>query len=452
MKRLFGRGARRLGAGVLRQSALLPVLARFLAGKVRRFGTEPPASGKAVRLLALNASRYGGELRILDSHPDIEVLVLDEGWQDKVNALFLSGMPLASMDERLEFQKAEAGSRVARVRTAHRAWLKRFLPAFARLAGIDAICTCTFWYLRDRDWEVAARDVGLPFIVLHKENMKDEVIVEAMTRRYADRHYRFQGAKLCVYNANEQRCIVDGGVAPIDATEIVGSMRLDPLFRRRRENAFPAPEKAVTLFSFRHLIGGLLVPNHKGGFVLDGSGGFVDYFAHTHAAFAQLALRHPDWTFYIKPKWMQNWAEWIERAIVEGTGQPMSAIPNLIVTEDLGAQTLIERSKVVVGVNSTAVIEARITGRDVVVPFFDEAVGEHRDKIYFQRHFDRDLLAARSPEELIALVERCMAAPANLTPGDSVALMEEFFGFTDGNAIGRTVDMIKRLVHAEAQP
>ena len=105
----------------------------------------------------------------------------------------------------------------------------------------------------------------------------------------------------------------------------------------------------------------------------------------------------------------------------------------------------------IVGINSTAVIEARIAGRDVVVPFFAEAAEKHRDRVYFQKYFGKDLLAAHSPAEMLSLTEQAMAAPAPITPGDGEALFEEFLGPSDGRSAERIAALFSRAVEEKRQ-
>ncbi len=429
---------------IVRHPRLVPLVARYAAAQTTPLTGVSRGDGK-ISLLALNASRYGADLAVLDKTPGIRVLTLPETIQDRINFLFTKRIWPLLKENRWEFLNPE-NRMIAEVRRDLQAYLEAFLPAYCKQAGIDAITTCTFYYLRDRDWEAAAKAAGIPFITMHKENMKDEVIIKALTEEYRRRRYRFNGHRLAVYNNNERRCVIDGEVAEPGEVEVTGCPRLDDLFTRRLSKSFPPSKKVVTLFSFRHLVGGLRVANAEGGFVPDRQSGFVELFENVHATFAQMAQSHPDWTFYIKPKWMERWSDEIEGAIERKLGRTSSSIENLVIGTDRSAQQLIEESKVVVGLNSTAVIEARIAGRDVIVPYFAEAKDRYRNRVYFQKYFGNDLLVATSAEQLVELTQTAMRSEASITPGDGEALFEEFFGSSDGRSGARVAGMIENLV------
>ncbi|GIK79319.1 MAG: hypothetical protein BroJett024_04240 [Alphaproteobacteria bacterium] len=430
-----------------RQRALVPLVARWAARQVRPFGNRDGDARTTV--LALNAPRYRADLRMLDAHPDIRIVTLPEAVQDKINALFLARIhPLIARSATAYFD--ETNSAILETRLQLRAYLRAFLPTFCRLAGIDAMTTCTFYYVRDREWEAAAQEVGIPFIVGHKENMKDEVIIPEMIRQYRERSYKFHGTQLAVYNAGERRCLVDGAVARPETIVLTGCPRLDPLLHKRAAGEFAPPRKLVTLFSFRHLVGGMRLTEARGGFVSARNHGLVAYFDKTHAAFARAAQRNPDWEFVIKPKWAERWSEEIEDAIVRELGVGSAAIPNLSISIERPAQQLIEESAVIAGVNSTSLIEARIAGRPVVIPVFEEAAGIHQDRIYFRKYFGTEFLVGETPEHFITQIEAAMRAERSLVPGDGTALIEEFFGFADGRATERLAAVFSAAVAGRA--
>ena len=48
------------------------------------------------------------------------------------------------------------------------------------------------------------------------------------------------------------------------------------------------------------------------------------------------------------------------------------SLSNVIITSEIPAQDLIKKSKLVIGINSSALIEAKVLGIDVLIPIFDE--------------------------------------------------------------------------------
>ncbi|MEW6593809.1 MAG: hypothetical protein AB1413_02950 [Thermodesulfobacteriota bacterium] len=433
-----------------RRRIFVPIIAAYAARHIRRYGDSTAGTAKApgaIRILALNSTRWQADLIILAADPRVEVLILPEEVQAMVAAPFLSALrrPLAGgawWEEKYRPAVSVALAALDR-------YLQLFLPELRRGVRFDVMATCTFYYFQDRAWESAAPKAGIPFFCLHKENQKDDAIVAQTVERYRARCYRFKGSVLAVYNRKERQCLLDGGVADESRVAVVGAIRMDDLFRRLADDGLPPPGDAVTLFSFRHNIGGLLLgpADEGGGFSCSDAVGCIEYFDLVHAAIARLALDNPHVPVFIKPKWLPVWGEKIRDAIRRLVGVEPDSIPNLAITTDLDAQALIRRSMVVVGVNSTALIEARILGRPVVIPLFAELTGRHAGHVYFRKFLGKDFLVANSPRELAETVKVLLGGQHGpmQPPKD---LVEEFLGFDDGLSRERVVRLFQGAVAA----
>ena len=101
----------------------------------------------------------------------------------------------------------------------------------------------------------------------------------------------------------------------------------------------------------------------------------------------------------------------------------------------------------VVGINSTTLLEAKLFGRPVVMPLFAEAAGKYYDKhVYFKDYFDT-FNVARSPEALIEAIEDELAgrAPRRSMPPE---MMAEYLGFFDGKTRTRVVSLMQQDIEA----
>ncbi|MCH7540410.1 MAG: hypothetical protein IH999_08460 [Proteobacteria bacterium] len=159
----------------------------------------------------------------------------------------------------------------------------------------------------------------------------------------------------------------------------------------------------------------------------------VKFFERSHAAFAELARDHPEVDFVIKPKWAGRWVDEVER-VLRLNGTAPGDCDNLHILPDADAQRLILESDVVCGFGSTALLEAGITGKPVVVPHFDETLSpEYRDYIPFQEHFHLFDIAG-SP----AVDEACMR--------ERRAAFEEIVSSLKGDATEKYAALLKRVV------
>lgn len=434
------------GRHIVRQTWFRPVLEHYVSTRLEPFGS-PSTSARKFRLLVLNRERYDPDLAELGAHPEMELVSLPSAVQHLINAIYLSPIRHITEKDPDAYLRADHPEvRAARARL--NAFLRDFLPGFAKRNAIDAIVTCAFYYGQDREWEDASRSVGVPFLSLHKENMQDEAINDDTLARYKARHYEFRGDKLFVYNHQEASLIERAGICPSDRLEIVGALRMDSLYKRIEKGEFRCPRRQVVLFSFRHAIGQLQLKNARAGFSIDRDEGFVEYFDSVHATIAALARDRPDVEFVIKPKWGGNWLDEIMGAIQRGSGIDPASLPNLRISLDAQAHDLIRDSAVVVGINSTTLLEAKLAGRSVVVPLFAEAAGKYYEKhVYFKKHLNT-FRVARSPEELAEAIMAQLDGLEPVPPPMPPEMIEDYLGYFDGRVCDRVVSSMKREIQS----
>lgn len=53
----------------------------------------------------------------------------------------------------------------------YRAFLRRFLPSLYARLKINGVVGAAIYYIQDYDWGVVSDEIGVPYIVLHRENL-----------------------------------------------------------------------------------------------------------------------------------------------------------------------------------------------------------------------------------------------------------------------------------------
>ena len=101
----------------------------------------------------------------------------------------------------------------------YRRFLKALFGALRRFMRIDAVMSGNFAYAPDRELASAMSEMGIPFIVLHKENLKTPGRLKFFERVYRDRRGPFTGRKILVYNETERDLQIRAGVAAPPAVE-----------------------------------------------------------------------------------------------------------------------------------------------------------------------------------------------------------------------------------------
>jgi len=416
--------------------------------KLRVFQFTNAPSG--LRLLATNHERFPADLKALSRHNDVSILVLPHDVQALINTIFLYDIePLLKGLDNTDVSLAYRTGSIPEIRHKQEKlerYLCHLIPEIQKTLKIDAFITCSFFYVVDLSWQIACQKTNVPFFVLHKESLQDPVILNRNTARFQSMGMQFYGHKIFVYNRLAKKLLIDAKICDADKIAITGACRMDPLIHKIQSGQIEKPRKRVTLFSFHHSIGRVMLKDHTNYFSHNPDDGFIKYFDAVHSQIGAFAVKHPDIEVYIKPKWGGLWAEKIEKVIENTTGKTSAEIENLKIVWDMDAQELIESSAAIIGINSTALIESLMIGRPVILPLFEEAGGKYyQDHVYFKKYQDQVFEIVKNPQDMedaiLKKIENHRQAPP--IPAEMV---EDYLGFFDDQSTKRTIQQMVETI------
>jgi hypothetical protein len=439
---------------LLRSPLLAALLFRLSLRPVRRLS---PPNAKYRVLLMLRPGLTEDALSIFEDAPQFAALGAPQGLLKAVAANILAD----TIDEQNYVNLSPAEEESKRV---YRAFLQRMLAWLLRLCRIDAIISGNFAYFAERELHAAAEALGLPFIVLHKENLKSEGRIPYFQDIYRNRRGAFTGRRIAVYNAVERQIQIAAGVVSPDRVSVCGMPRLDRAHAWRRVMAgrsLPA-RPTVLFFTFGVKTGlpGIRRKNELPGLVLKPHGKFTEpmdpaidrlswseTLALTMRALAAFATAHPQVRVVMKSKRGYAQQDFFRSAVGEAMPQ------NIEWVEEGDPLPLLKDAWAVLSMNSTAVLESLATGKIVLTPGFGEAGTEEMRP--WLTDFGDAVESMQTPEQLVArLTQICTgpvpAVPAELAPA-AVATLEHWSGNTDGKASERAREMIQAELAVDAK-
>ena len=419
----------------------IPIVAKYVKKSLLFEGLDNKHSD-SFGVLVLHSHRWTLDLNVLKRSPKLKLIYFSATKQQWLNNLIMNPVEeIFKKDKTLHFQP-EANPKAMKYKNKLNRYLVDFIKYIAEEYGFKCIITCNYRYVPDIEWAKASRLAGVPFIALHKECLRDELTEQHYLNLFKDRKLKYFGNKLVVYNEREKKIIVESNVYEEKNIIVAGCLRIDDIIKEC--NHINNSKKAVCLFSFRHFVQGIILEAGTGFDDREGKG-LIEAFAQTHVAIAELAIEYPDIDFIIKPKWLSSWEEKIREVIRDGVGREIEDIKNLILTVDVDAQTLIKRSSVVIGVNSTTLLESRILQKTTIIPMFGEAGGKYKDKIYFQKYSGSEFIFSKSKEEFKEQIVSAVRSENQRPP--SHELIDEYLGFHDGKTLERIVSILETEVN-----
>jgi hypothetical protein len=409
---------------------LLAMSLRPLPGRCAQRG----AGRVRYRILALNLNKPGFVEDIeesLLSDDTLEVLC----WPIYALKAFAAALLAPQLDNH---RYASDDPAIEASKQDYRRFLLDMWQHFRKIQPIDAVISANFGYFAQREFGAALKEASTPLIVLHKENVKSPGRVEYWDAIYRTRG-QFEGSKILVYSATERDLQARTGVAAPGQIEVTGMPRLDRIHRWRRTQASAGGDDGrpqVLFFSFwrkEKLTGTGIWEDLSWTGLCDG----------THRAVVELARLNPHARVVIKTKAVSQRVDEIWDILREpGRDLP----PNLTVISGGDPFPLIAKSRVVIGFNTTALLEALAAGKPVIVPQFAEAedAGMRQLVIDIGRAVER----AASPAELVRMASAHLDGPST-TPKELSAEASDALTYWVGNDDGHAGQRVLEAVRAE---
>jgi hypothetical protein len=311
--------------------------------------------------------------------------------------------------------------------------------------------------VQQREFGAALEEAGTPFIAVHKENVRPPRRVKHYWYHlYKERRGQFAGRRIIVYNEIERELQISSGVFDPDCIIVAGMPRLDRIHRWRREDARKRnlEEKAPQILFFSFSIQSKLTApgrkrtntSPKGRHEMEGEWGNLSWegvWRETHNAVIRVAREHPELRVVIKVKGKLEKDEDLKRLLKAEA----EALPdNLEIVAGGDPFHLIAASRVVVGFNTTGLLEAIAAGKPIIVPRFLEAADPARQDLIID--LGEAVSYSSSPDDLVKLIVSAAAhreAQPDLTKPAS-EILRYWVGNDDGDAGRRTLQAIEHAL------
>jgi hypothetical protein len=354
-----------------------------------------------ITLLALSPEGFRRDLEVLAKSGRFRVLLLPSKWPYRIMYLFYPrGL------RPTEYLNPPSDSKAMQQKQALQKFYLNWLPELLSSRGIDCVVSYHIRVPMDVDLGMAAMQAGIPYIVMYREGLfASGARLRERTMPVIFKRFGFWGTHLIVHNQSCRELAIETGLADADKVSALGCLRMDEFVRRLKD----APDRRgetrrrVAYFPFS------LKDTPDASLPMDV---FFPMFRDIHVSLARLAADNPelDVVFKPKPKVLKGWRVHLDKAFAEEGIDP-DAIPNLIIDANLDAQNLILDSDVIVGLNTTTLLEAGIAKKPVIVTFFHEIRQKaYLDTVKFLEAFDYLDVADDSADMVRLIMERLLDA------------------------------------------
>ena len=365
-----------------------------------------------------------------DASGDVELWALP---RDHVKVVFRAIVGGATFPTLTDTDYRAGDPNVEPDKLRYRRFLTRVVRRYARIRRVVCIGTSNMTFRAERELAGACVDAGVGFVALHKESIRTAAQRRYFTRAYAELLGPFIGSAIGVYNAEERASIVEASTLRSDRVKVVGCPRMDRLHRVRLDRAgrLLDPDAPVVLFAV-DVQAGTWTPYDSREAVV--APRWERLSRLTDEAFIAAARSMPDRRFIVKAK--------IGRERQQLGRLPSDAPSNLSVESSGIGTALLEQAAVVVGFNSTVLLEALAAGVPTLVPRYAEAEGAAAED--WMLRLAGAVREVSAPEDLVREIRLALerGPSLELTPSATAAL-ERYVGNADGRASERAWALLR---------
>lgn len=345
-------------------------------------------------------------------------------------------------------QYLTADEQTEKLKLAYRAYLLRVLKCYRAFFGCEAILQFNVAYYAERELAAASSAAGIPFVCIYKECLRSAAFWEETQIWYRKQVGSFHGWKIAVYNDQARQAIINSGIAASWQVEEVGCARLDYSHKLRNASKADALSRKTVLFFMIQDTAGL--PYFGGIFKKDGihirekEGMYLTWqllATVTNDVMLKFARKNPDIDFIFKGKTGHS------KVQCKRLGE---SLPNnvTVISDGTGAH-LLEKANVVVGFQTTAVLEAIAAGRPTIIPTLLSA-GESYLEPYIH-DLEGAAVVVKCSDELEQALVNTVQNPQITTELTTTQkrVLRKFLGNDDGLSGNRLRKFIEDAVHAD---
>lgn len=281
----------------------------------------------------------------------------------------------------------------------------RFLKLVVNQLNVKAILSANIDYWQDEGIRRACRDLNIPFLVLDKECCTIPKVSYRLTKYYREANYKFHGNGIAVFNKNMKNVLIKSGVFRSEDIYITGAPRIDA-WRDVKLDKYN--QDTIVLLPYGIDYGLKTDKNFKD--VLD--------------IFLSIARRYSSIiNFVIKCK-NNRYKQNLEKKITKDDSKHIN------LTVDMPLYDLFPRSRLVIGYNTLALIEALISKAVIAIPQWEETGRDYGFQQFNPKSktCSRVIKFVKSKSDMKKLLERIINNPySDIDMEERINLLKKYF-------------------------
>ena len=245
-------------------------------------------------------------------------------------------------------------------------FLVAFLQVLKKKYNFNILISFSFLYYAERELHEACSQLKIPFLILHKESIHSEIQRKYFLYTYTKINEKFKGYKIAVYSKYAKKLLIDSKIVNNQKIDVVGCSRLSESFSYKKLE----PKNQILYYAIQNnrglptvlmnTFGKKFFKDMKNDISFNSKYNWDKLHFKTLKVLKTFAKNNPNILINIKVKHGES-----------SKKKEYLNLPDNIKIFHLGAgHTLLKESKVVIGWNTTSVLEGIAANRFILIPYF----------------------------------------------------------------------------------
>tara|TARA_B110001450_G_scaffold239118_1_gene246691 strand:- start:6524 stop:7816 length:1293 start_codon:yes stop_codon:yes gene_type:complete len=311
----------------------------------------------------------------------------------------------------------------------YRNFLKNTLQIFNKKSNFLAIVSFNYRYRAEKELHYICKPLNIKFIVCHKESL-DLNDDHPKTDLYIDmnsKNGKYNGDYMTVYTENFKNLLVKTSIIEADKIYVIGMPRADYYYNRSD-------------VSKKHIL--YLLPSWIAPKFLDKEFNIKDYSNAVTKLILEFAIKNPNEKIIIKTKVFKKEQDFLNEAIMK------NKLNNVILQKGGNSANLIKDAKLVIGFQTTALIEALILRKTIIVPYFNI---NNSDKLKrFTLKLENLTYYAYDELSMMNYLNKFLLSnldPLNVKNEEIDDIIDHYLGNTDGKSSERLLNFFNKVLN-----
>jgi hypothetical protein len=414
-------------------------------GEVRTYPAFEANANLAV--FVLHWDLFRGDLEAFAREKGVDVILLDSVWQQIVHDGFYPYLVSIT-----DYYNSSLNSDIGRKTEQLTTFLSPFFALLRQQFDVKVVIAPNVRFIPDLDWGRAAQKAKVASVVLFREGLVNHERGYKGTVIRQRKFGKFLGDHIIFINEEIKKVFIESGFTSENQTTVAGAPRMDSLVRRaqkvreRQAEVCKRQTKPARIIVFYFWPGKF----QKGFIDEDGlwrpPGVPHGLFREVFRTIFDYGKRYPESKILIKPKKDQSSIKYLMETFPD-LSRLLEEQPNITVNPNVDIHKEIEHATVAIGLNTTAILEAGLFGKRVIVPFFRKyRDSEWSDRFGFKVNLDAFDVPADG-QELLQMLTNSNEAP--WAPVEQVSerlvLFDKWVSRIDGGATRTCLDVLESL-------